>query len=329
MNLGAMVYLPFIMNRARDFDEIIPDLRNEGDTSLRACQLVMLRLLKVFDAVCVEVGLRYWLDGGTLLGAVRHGGFIPWDDDVDVKMPIDDYRRFLELGADLLPYDIFLQTRETDPAHVVSWAKLRDRFSYMNDPGGPFQYSQGIPIDIFPAVFMTTRRHKYRRFFALLPPYNLPPQWPVSTWSFRHKLYSGAWAALQTVARPVLRFAPVERAFCAWGNRGDKLWVNDYPIEWMREAFPEDVVFPMGKIHFEDQDFFCPADPARYLTIMYGPEYMTPPPENKRGGHAVNGYMITGPNPHFSGLRWEDYAEKKRCAAQSLAVSYRNREATP
>jgi len=73
-----------------DYDEIIPDRRPEGDTPLRSCQLVMLRLLKVLDRVCWEAGLRYWLDSGTLLGAVRHGGFIPWDDDVDVKMPPED-----------------------------------------------------------------------------------------------------------------------------------------------------------------------------------------------------------------------------------------------
>lgn len=309
------------MNPARDFDETIPDLRPQGDTPLRSCQLVMLRLLKIFSAICAEAGLKYWLDGGTLLGAVRHGGFIPWDDDVDVKMPIDDYRRFLALAPDLLPYDIFLQTKETDPAHPASWAKLRDRFSYMNDPGGPFPYSQGIPIDIFPAVYMTVRRHKCRKFFSLLPPYNLPPQWPLPFWSPKHKLYSGVYATLQAIARPILRFKPIAQAFDIWGDRGEKVWVNDYPIEWMKEAFPDKVVFPLGQIGFEDAIFSCPANPAAYLTKMYGPDYMTPPPEGKRGAHAVDGFQIMGPNPHFSNLRWEDYAGKKRRAAEAARRS--------
>ncbi|MEI6873650.1 MAG: LicD family protein [Spirochaetota bacterium] len=299
----------------RDLDREIPDRRPEGDNPLRSCQLVMLRVLKIFDRVCREAGLQYWLDSGTLLGAVRHGGFIPWDDDVDVKMPIGDYRRFLELAPDLLPYDIFLQTKESDPTHPVAWAKLRDRLSFMDDPGGPFAYAQGIPIDIFPAVYMTRRQHRLRKFFALLPPYNLGPDWPRRGYSLKHKLYSGGFALAQAIARPILRLAPIAKALSDYGGRGDRVWANDYPLEWMREAFPEEVVFPLGSIRFEDQDFLCPADPKGYLEIMYGPDYMVPPDEKHRGAHSVNQYRITGPNPHPSGLRWEDVEAKKREAA--------------
>jgi lipopolysaccharide cholinephosphotransferase len=77
----------------------LPDNRLDGGTPLRQAQLVMLRLLKAFHSICEENGLRYWLDAGTLLGAVRHGGFIPWDDDVDVLMPRDDYLRFCGIAG--------------------------------------------------------------------------------------------------------------------------------------------------------------------------------------------------------------------------------------
>jgi lipopolysaccharide cholinephosphotransferase len=302
-----------------DYDEIVPDRRPEGDTPLRSCQLVMLRILKVFDGVCREAGLKYWLDSGTLLGAVRHGGFIPWDDDVDVKMPVEDYRRLIEIAPDAFPYDIFFQTKETDPAHPVAWAKLRDRFSFMDDPGGPFSYSQGIPIDVFPAAYMTLRRHRLRLVYALLPPYNLQPAWPNPTWSWKHKLFSGAVAALQFAARPILRLGPIAGALDRYGDKGEKVWVNDYPQGWMREAYPDEVVFPLSRIRFEDADFSCPRDPRRYLEIHFGPDYMTPPPEGKRGGHTVDGYRITGPNPHFSALAWDDYRDKKARAASKAA----------
>jgi lipopolysaccharide cholinephosphotransferase len=299
----------------RDYDREIPDLRPEGDSELRNCQLVMLRILKIFDRICSDSGLRYWISSGTLLGAVRYAGFIPWDDDVDVMMPLEDYRRFLELAPSLLPYDLFLQTRQSDPAHPVAWAKLRDRFSFMDDPGGPFAYSQGIPIDIFPATYMTRRRHLGRKFFALAPPYRMRPEWPRKGWSAKHKLYSGTFALLQCAARPLLCGGPVSRAFARWGDRGDKFWVNDYPQEWLNEAFPDEAVFPLSRIYFEHFVFSCPADPCRCLEIQYGPDYMTPPPEGERGAHSVRSYLITGPNLHSSALRWQDYREKKATAA--------------
>ena len=69
----------------------------EMNEKLRALQLTQLEILKVFDKICKDHGLRYSLYAGTLLGAVRHGGFIPWDDDLDVCMPRYDYDRFISL----------------------------------------------------------------------------------------------------------------------------------------------------------------------------------------------------------------------------------------
>ena len=85
----------------------IPDERLKGDTVLRQAQLVMLRILRVFDAICTKHSLTYWLDAGTLLGAARHGGFIPWDDDIDVMMPLSDYEKFCTLAEKELPFDMF------------------------------------------------------------------------------------------------------------------------------------------------------------------------------------------------------------------------------
>jgi lipopolysaccharide cholinephosphotransferase len=83
--------------------------------NIEEAQKVMLSLLEAFDLLCKKNRLAYWLDHGTLLGAVRHHGFIPWDDDLDVTMPRDDYEKFLEVAKQELPENIFLQTKISDP----------------------------------------------------------------------------------------------------------------------------------------------------------------------------------------------------------------------
>lgn len=105
------------------------------------------QLLMLFKKICEENSLRYWLIGGTLLGAVRHKGFIPWDDDIDVAMPEDDFRKFLSLGC-TLPEPYCIQTEANDPFYPFLFAKLCDTskpFPHSNRKG-----PMGCYIDIFP-----------------------------------------------------------------------------------------------------------------------------------------------------------------------------------
>ena len=290
----------------KEIDELFPDRRLEGDTPLRQAQLVMLRLLLIFDHICRANGLRYWLDAGTLLGAARHGGFIPWDDDVDVMMPEEDYCRFVELGQSSLPYDVFLQTKLTDPHHDITWAKLRDRFSYMDDPGGPYSYSQGIPIDIFPAYRQTPRQFRLRFLFGVLPPFCNPPDRTSSRFSFKHNLHNAVLGAVQRLFLLFMGLRPLARAFMAWGKKGEQGWCYDPERPWY-QFFPEDCVFPLKTISFEGYEFSCPADVERYLTIYYG-DWRTPPPEGQRAAHAVQAIHVTdsGPRPHHTQLAWKE-----------------------
>ena len=91
---------------------------------LRGLQLVELEILLEVDRVCRENGIEYFLDGGTAVGAVRHGGFIPWDDDVDIGMTRENYEKFLEIAPEKLKNDYFLQTRKTDKKAPYMYAKV-------------------------------------------------------------------------------------------------------------------------------------------------------------------------------------------------------------
>ena len=290
---------------------IFPDNRLSGGTTLRQAQLVMLRLLKIFDAICNKYNLQYWLDAGTLLGAARHDGFIPWDDDVDVMMPIEDYNKFLSIAEKELPYDIFFQTKKTDSKHDITWAKLRDRFSYMDDLGGPYPYSQGIPIDIFPAYKQTRLQFKYRNISGLLPPFNNKPMKPSLRYSLKHNAYNIVWGTAQFFMKGFLTIPFIRKKYenkvTTVTETNELGWCYDPERPWF-QFFPENVVFPLSKIKFEDYEFSAPANVNEYLTIYYG-DWQTPPPESKRDCHSVSGIHITdpGPKPNKHSLNWEEY----------------------
>ena len=136
-----------------NFDVLFPDKRESGETPLRQCQLVMLRMLKIFDYLCQRHQIEYFLIGGTLLGAIRHKGFIPWDDDLDVGMTRANYEKFVRLAAPELPRDIFFQNSQTDPYYLPTLnvdARLRDKYSSYNHIGRPNnKWHEGLQVDIF------------------------------------------------------------------------------------------------------------------------------------------------------------------------------------
>lgn len=117
---------------------------------LKELQAIEFDLLVKFDEVCRKHKLTYYISGGTLLGAVRHKGFIPWDDDVDVLMPREDYDRFSKM-VNAFEYPYFLQTPETDKGYLYSITRIRNSETSAVFPiRAGFGFNFGIWIDIFP-----------------------------------------------------------------------------------------------------------------------------------------------------------------------------------
>ena len=131
-----------------DYARKFQDRRKIGKSLIKKIQIVELRILKIFDDICQRNNLNYFLLAGTLLGAIRHKGFIPWDDDVDVIMPRGDFEKLAKIVQKELPEDLFWQDIHTDnfPHFRTLFGKIRDKNSQMekND-----NYHTGVFLDIF------------------------------------------------------------------------------------------------------------------------------------------------------------------------------------
>jgi len=116
---------------------------------IRPLQMRMLKILLAFDKVCKEENLRYCIMNGTMLGAIRHKGFIPWDDDMDVGMPRPDYERFIAGCADWLPKPYEFVCPENDPEYPLPFGKLQDSSTTLIERKH-LSYLGGIYVDVFP-----------------------------------------------------------------------------------------------------------------------------------------------------------------------------------
>lgn len=133
-------------------------------------QTLELEMLKVFHSVCEEHNLRYFLIGGTLLGAVRHGGFIPWDDDIDVGMPRTDYEILLNNANEWFPQKFRLAHWKNTEQYVYSFAKLENQNSILVEDAYKHltKRNAGVYIDIFPFDGMPSNRIKQLLWYAFV-----------------------------------------------------------------------------------------------------------------------------------------------------------------
>lgn len=138
-------------NMSFDANELKAKYNPDG-SQLWRMQERMLEVLEVIDGICQRHGIPYWLSGGSMLGAVRHQGFIPWDDDLDIEMLRPDFERLMKILPEELPDTMALQWHTTDPNYFFQFAKVRDRNSELFERNGYDKTwkEHGIWVDVFP-----------------------------------------------------------------------------------------------------------------------------------------------------------------------------------
>ncbi|MBQ0048788.1 MAG: LicD family protein [Bacteroidales bacterium] len=248
-------------------EKTLRDRFNPEGSLLRRHQQRMLEMLRAFDTICQRHHIPYWLSSGTLLGCVRHGGFIPWDDDLDVEMLREDYLRLQPFLLRELPDHLALQTHQTDPGYFFCYPKLRDRRSHLEELSG-YDWAfglQGAYIDIFllessPACLQTLSQLTIGHCYAIMKDRHLSPA--------QKRKRVGRWfRANQTFVFPVLRLL---------SRLSSRRWLRHtfgtpYPAPRQRSD-----IFPLAERTFEGHAFPVPRDNHAYLQRMFG-DYMKLP----------------------------------------------------
>ncbi|NOR55931.1 MAG: hypothetical protein GQ531_06955 [Sulfurovum sp.] len=246
--------------------------------TLALAQNIMFEMLVEFDALCTKHSLRYWLDSGTLLGAVRHQGFIPWDDDIDLSMPLEDYNRLLDIAPSELSKDIFFQTSQTDKNFKFDYIKLRSNKANIvefHEKGRDVGYHQGVFVDIFPMLTMedtVANKTFYKETFE--------------------EIRAASSISLHTpngVDNPLKRETLIEELNTlhqGWEKKNTKV-IYSGKMPDVAAWFDSDKIFPLKKMAFEGLEFPVPNDQEHYLSALYSFNFMELPPKDKRTIHAL------------------------------------------
>lgn len=244
---------------------------------LRRQQLRMLEILCQIDRICKKHGIHYWLSSGTLIGAARHGGFIPWDDDLDIEMMREDYTRLMAILPEELPSTMALQSHETDPTYFFYYAKIRDRRSILAEGNNYDRLwkEKGIYIDIFPLEKQPVAIHKISE----------------KTVGHMYKIWRTCTDDGVGI-RKVMRLFHFNRRFIFPFLRflcrisATDVITSGMGIPYHNPRYARDI-FPLSTLKFEGIDFPVPHDYDHMLRIMYG-DYMQLPPEESITSHCAH-----------------------------------------
>lgn len=251
---------------------------NPEGSELRNLQLKMLDILTIVTSICDKHDIPYWISGGTLLGAKRHGGFIPWDDDIDIELLRPDYKKLLEILPKELPADLYLQTPK-EKSYRLLFSKVRDKNStiYSEEENMANYKYKGVFIDIFPEEFSYLWLKKTVDFFYGRAFRRIKRGKAFHSFKYFYEYFISLLilypigVSLKWLARGICQITKPKHVLHSYGIGN----TTNHHASYM---------FPLSKIMFEGKEFSAPQDVDLYLKKQYG-DYMSIPDIENRPSH--------------------------------------------
>ena len=267
------------------------------DHTLRELQLCELELVKAVLSICEKHHLTVFMMGGTFLGAVRHKGFIPWDDDVDLGMSREDYETFLTVAPGELPQGYVLRHFASDPDMPYYPAQVVDPSFEILDTSAQIAKTRSAWIDLFPLDGMPKSKvgcffHKYRLLYLrMMLKFSQFSQ--VVAVNLAHRplherilIAVGKHLHLESRLDTQKRMMLIDKCLKKYPYKGANQVVNFMGAYKFREMFPKSIYDSLADYPFETLTLAAPADYDTVLRQMYG-DYMTPPPKEEQNKHGT------------------------------------------
>jgi len=253
--------------------------------------------MKILHEVCVKNNLRYYIIGGTMLGAIRHQGFIPWDDDMDVGLPREDYEKLLALPQSEWPDFVHIKSQKNSKDLIFPYAKIMNKNTTLIEDRLD-GIVEGIYIDVFPLdgagnSYTFAKMHYYRLFWKLGLLYNNQDHGKKRT-------------LLRRIIQEYARKQDVRKLYdrvekCLKSVKYDNSYfVGNLVGAWkLKEIMPKTYFGVPSLYKFEDTDLYGPENADSYLRSLYG-DYMKLPPIEKQKSHHKFLYLdLETPYEHY------------------------------
>ena len=258
---------------------------------------VEFEMLLQLRRICKKYNLTYYLSGGTFLGAVRHNGFIPWDDDMDIALPREDYQKFLEVVNDELPEEMEVKSYSLDSDYHHPVARLMNHTVCVKN--NSFRETRLEPawIDIFPLDGMPDEKlacniHKilllWRKVMIGWANYkDLQDLKPNRPWYEKVLMFIGTTFKPGRFMRLTKQYEKLEKVLMKYPASKSKVYMNFNGIYRFNSIMNKDYYYGNGALYtFKGEQFTAPANYDAYLTKIYG-DYMKLPPVDKRNTHST------------------------------------------